>query len=99
MSLAFSPHHPIGIWLARSLVNPWWNPAVEDQATDGLTRITYRIVQDKPAFVDRHIVDKAVKVKMLQMQDKKRALANTVYDQTGKLEYAFSEADLVELLG
>ncbi len=75
--------------------DPWWNPAVEDQATDR----AYRIGQDKPVFVYRLIVENTVEEKMLQMQDKKRALANTVYAQTGKLEYAFSEADLAELLG
>lgn len=73
--------------------DPWWNPAVEDQATDR----AYRIGQDKPVFVYRLIVENTVEEKMLLMQEKKRALANTVYDNTGKLSYDFSEADLADL--
>ena len=73
--------------------DPWWNPAVEDQATDR----AYRIGQDKPVFVYRLIIEDSVEEKILKLQESKRALADSVYDSTGKLGYNFDEADLAEL--
>lgn len=51
-------------------IDPWWNPAVEMQATDR----THRIGQDKPVFVYKLIVRDSVEEKILQLQDKKKAL-------------------------
>ena len=51
-------------------VDPWWNPAVEMQATDR----THRIGQDKPVFVYKLITRNSVEEKILQLQDKKKAL-------------------------
>ncbi|MCB9134875.1 MAG: SNF2 helicase associated domain-containing protein [Anaerolineales bacterium] len=51
-------------------VDPWWNPAVEMQATDR----THRIGQDKPVFVYKLIARDTVEEKILQLQDQKRAL-------------------------
>ena len=51
-------------------VDPWWNPAVEMQATDR----THRIGQDKPVFIYKLIVRDSVEEKILQLQDRKRAL-------------------------
>lgn len=53
-------------------VDPWWNPAVEMQATDR----THRIGQDKPVFVYKLIARDTVEEKILQLQDRKRALVN-----------------------
>jgi non-specific serine/threonine protein kinase len=53
-------------------IDPWWNPAVENQATDR----THRIGQDKPVFVYKLIAADSVEEKMLQLQDRKRALVN-----------------------
>lgn len=73
--------------------NPWWNPAVEDQATDR----AYRIGQDKPVFVYRLIVEDSVEEKMLGLQARKRALADSVYNNTSRMSYGFNEDDLAEL--
>jgi SNF2 family DNA or RNA helicase len=73
--------------------DPWWNPAVEDQATDR----AYRIGQDKPVFVYRLIVEDSVEEKMLGLQERKRALAESVYDNAGGMSYGFDESDLAEL--
>ncbi|GAA3952771.1 DEAD/DEAH box helicase [Allohahella marinimesophila] len=73
--------------------DPWWNPAVEDQATDR----AYRIGQDKPVFVYRLIVEDSVEEKMLGLQERKRALAESVYDSAGGMSYGFDESDLAEL--
>ena len=51
--------------------DPWWNPAVENQATDR----AHRIGQDKPVFVYKLIVAGSVEEKIAQLQAKKAALA------------------------
>ncbi|MBA2711902.1 MAG: DEAD/DEAH box helicase family protein [Tatlockia sp.] len=50
--------------------DPWWNPAVEDQATDR----SHRIGQVNPVFVYKLITAKTVEEKILTMQEKKRQL-------------------------
>lgn len=55
--------------------DPWWNPAVEDQATDR----SHRIGQENPVFVYKLIVSGSVEEVMLQMQEKKRQLYNSVF--------------------
>lgn len=53
-------------------IDPWWNPAVEMQATDR----THRIGQEKPVFVYRLIARDSVEEKIVQLQDKKRDLVD-----------------------
>ncbi|MBT8493663.1 MAG: DEAD/DEAH box helicase [Deltaproteobacteria bacterium] len=55
--------------------DPWWNPAVEDQATDR----THRIGQDKPVFVYKLVAADTVEDRMLELQRDKRAIADAVY--------------------
>ncbi len=55
--------------------DPWWNPAVESQATDR----AYRIGQTQPVFVYKLIVENSVEEKMLELQEKKRSLASGIY--------------------
>jgi SNF2 family DNA or RNA helicase len=52
--------------------DPWWNPAVEDQATDR----SHRIGQLKPVFVYRLIATGTVEEAMVSMQIQKRSLFN-----------------------
>jgi SNF2 family DNA or RNA helicase len=51
--------------------DPWWNPAVENQATDR----AYRIGQDNPVFVHKLICQNTVEERIQQMQEKKDDLA------------------------
>jgi len=51
-------------------VDPWWNPAVEMQATDR----AHRIGQDKPVFVYKLMMRDSVEEKILQLQERKRNL-------------------------
>ena len=75
--------------------DPWWNPAVEDQATDR----AHRIGQDKPVFVYRLIVGGSVEEKMLALQARKRELAQGIFGGRGaRRAAAFSAADLELLL-
>lgn len=56
--------------------DPWWNPAAEQQATDR----AYRIGQDKPVFVYKLITENTVEEKILQLQQRKQELAQSVYE-------------------
>jgi superfamily II DNA or RNA helicase len=56
--------------------DPWWNPAVENQATDR----AHRIGQDKPVFVYRLIVAGSVEERIGALQAAKSALAAAVLD-------------------
>ena len=59
------------------LYDPWWNPAVERQAMDR----THRIGQDKPVFVHRLVAAGTVEEKILDMQARKQALADALFDE------------------
>jgi len=56
--------------------DPWWNPAAEAQATDR----AHRIGQDKAVFVYKLITEGTVEEKILELQDRKRDLANGIHD-------------------
>ena len=77
------------------IVDPWWNPAVEQQAIDR----THRIGQTKNIFAYRMICKDTIEDKILKLQEKKRALAkDLISDETGfvkslsreDVEYLFS---------
>ena len=55
--------------------DPWWNPAVEAQATDR----AHRIGQDKPVFVYKLIAQRTVEEKIMQLQADKHALVSQIY--------------------
>ncbi|MFT5260779.1 MAG: SNF2 family DNA or RNA helicase [Saprospiraceae bacterium] len=73
--------------------DPWWNPAVEDQATDR----AHRIGQDKPVFVYKLITEETVESKIVELQERKRQLAKRAYGQVEKKNLALTETDLEEL--
>ena len=59
--------------------DPWWNPAVENQASDR----AHRIGQDKPVFVYKLVASDTVEQKIMAMQDRKRVLADRTVDAGG----------------
>jgi hypothetical protein len=73
--------------------DPWWNPAVEAQATDR----AHRIGQDKPVFVYKLICASTVEEKIQALQQRKAELARAVLDGDGMQSARFEEADLAEL--
>ncbi|MGI3213036.1 SNF2-related protein [Roseovarius tibetensis] len=76
------------------LYDPWWNPAVERQAMDR----THRIGQDKPVFVHRLVAAGTVEEKILDMQARKQALADALFDdEGGAAETLLDEATLQDL--
>lgn len=75
--------------------DPWWNPAVENQATDR----AYRIGQKKAVFVYKLIVENTIEQKILELQKKKEAIQNGIYDENKQQEdVKFSGDELLELL-
>ncbi|MCB9728702.1 MAG: SNF2 helicase associated domain-containing protein [Deltaproteobacteria bacterium] len=58
-------------------LDPWWNPAVEDQATDR----AHRIGQTQPVFVYKLVAEGTVEEKILQLQESKRELFDAVVAQ------------------
>ena len=74
--------------------DPWWNPAVESQATDR----AYRIGQDKPVFVYKLIVEKTIEEKILDLQNKKRELLDNLLDPMQQKGRKFDVKDVEMLL-
>ena len=75
--------------------DPWWNPAVEDQATDR----AHRIGQDKPVFVHRLIAADSIEAKMDVLKARKQALAEGILGAGPGATLGLTEADVEELLG
>ncbi len=76
--------------------DPWWNPAVENQATDRV----HRIGQDKAVFVYKLITENTLEEKIMAMQAKKQALADGVYSKSANkdnTEHKLNADDLKEL--
>ena len=72
----------------------WWNPAVEDQATDR----AYRIGQDQPVQVHKLIAEGTVEDKVAKLLESKRALADAVVGSGEAALTELSDADLAELV-
>ena len=72
--------------------DPWWNPALEAQATDR----AYRIGQKNPVFVYKLISEGTIEEKILMLQQKKRALFEGIMEGAPQ-KLAFSEDELDDL--
>lgn len=72
--------------------DPWWNPAVEAQATDR----AHRIGQDKTVFVYKLIAAGTVEEKMVELQSRKKALYEGVLGGGGA-GLSFTEEDIENL--
>ncbi len=64
------------------LIDPWWNPAAEQQAEDR----AYRIGQMRNVFVYRFIMKGTVEEKVLLLQEKKRNIANSFIGQNNPFD-------------
>ena len=75
--------------------DPWWNPAVENQATDR----AHRIGQTQTVFVYKLVAQGTIEERILALQERKAALADSMYSgATGRKQPLFTEGDLAELL-
>jgi hypothetical protein len=75
------------------LLDPWWNPAAEDQAADR----AHRIGQERPVFVHRLIAENTVEERILALQEKKRGLSAVATDGAA-LAASITREDLLALL-
>lgn len=75
-------------------LDPWWNPAVEAQATDR----AHRIGQERPVTVYRLVTKDTIEERIVELHQEKRAIAEAVLDETASASDLTSEA-LLELLG
>lgn len=75
------------------LLDPWWNPAVEDQAADR----AHRIGQRRSVMVYKLIAKDTVEEKILALQQHKRALAEAVL-QGADMETGLTRDELLALL-
>ena len=76
------------------LMDPWWNPAVEDQAADR----AHRIGQENPVLIQRLVARDTVEDRILALQKRKQELAGAVLDGSGAA-ISLTKEDLLELLG
>jgi len=72
------------------IVDPWWNPAVEQQAIDR----THRIGQTKNIFAYRMICKDTIEDKILQLQEKKRALAKDIISDDASFVKTLTREDV-----
>ncbi|MGM0531243.1 MAG: SNF2-related protein [Bacteroidota bacterium] len=72
------------------LIDPWWNPAVEQQAIDR----THRIGQDKHIFAYKMICKDTVEEKILKLQEKKKSLAEDLITAEQSFVKKLSEEDI-----
>ena len=74
--------------------DPWWNPAAENQATDR----AHRIGQTKHVFVYKLIAAGSIEEKILALQERKAALADSILSDDAAALGKFSEVDIAALL-
>lgn len=74
-------------------VDPWWNPAVEDQATDR----AYRMGQKKSVQVFKMITKDTIEEKIFALQEKKKHLIDSVIDSGEDMITKMSESDILSL--
>ena len=75
------------------LMDPWWNPAVEEQAADR----AHRIGQEKPVNVFRIVSENTVEEKVLKLQEKKRMIANAALHNASQAA-SITKEELMSLL-
>ena len=75
------------------IVDPWWNPAVENQAIDRC----YRIGQDKKVFAYRMICKDTVEEKILAYQNTKKQLAENIIQTDESVLKSINREDILNL--
>jgi len=75
------------------IVDPWWNPAVEQQAIDR----THRIGQTKNIFAYRLICKETIEEKMLLLQEHKRTLATDLVGDDSAMLKRLTQDDIAFL--
>lgn len=76
------------------ILDPWWNPAVEQQAIDR----THRIGQEKKVFIYKFIAKDTVEEKILALQNRKKRLASSLITTEESFIKSLSKDDIREIL-
>lgn len=76
------------------ILDPWWNPAVEQQAIDR----THRIGQEKKVFIYKFIAKDTVEEKILALQNRKKRLASSLITTEESFFKSLSKEDIREIL-
>lgn len=77
------------------ILDPWWNPAVEQQAIDR----THRIGQTRNVFIYKFITKDTVEEKILALQNRKKSIADTLITTEESFIKSLTQEDIRELLG
>ena len=75
-------------------LDPWWNPAIEQQATDR----AYRIGQNQKVTVYHLIAEHTIEEKILRLHQTKQSLADSLLEGMN-MSHKLTTQDLMELLG
>jgi SNF2 family DNA or RNA helicase len=75
------------------LCDPWWNPAVEDQAADR----AHRIGQERPVMIYRLVAVDTVEERILELQQRKRAIGEAALGDAAAAA-SLTREDLLALL-
>ena len=75
------------------LLDPWWNPAIENQAMDR----THRLGQKRVVTVIRLVSSQTIEEKILNLHEKKQDLSDTILDDTGD-SYKLSYEDILDMV-
>jgi len=76
------------------LMDPWWNPAVEDQAADR----AHRIGQDRPVIVYRLVAKDTVEERVIDLQRRKRIIAEAALSGAAQAAGSVTREDILALL-
>ena len=74
-------------------LDPWWNPSIEDQASDR----AYRIGQDKPVTVYRIIAENTIEEKILALHKTKKSLADALLEGSN-MSHALGKDEILNLI-
>ncbi len=76
------------------ILDPWWNPAVEQQAIDR----THRIGQNKNVFIYKFITKDTVEEKILALQNRKRKVAESLITTEESFVKSLTVRDIEDIL-
>lgn len=71
-------------------MDPWWNPAVEDQAMDRI----HRLGQRRAVHITRMIVENSIESRIVQLQEKKKLLFQSTVGKDRAALDRLTEEDL-----
>jgi SWI/SNF-related matrix-associated actin-dependent regulator of chromatin subfamily A3 len=76
------------------MLDPWWNPAVEEQAMDRV----HRLGQTRDVEVVRLVVSDSIEERILELQDRKRQLATFAFEKRSAAQQRLTRIQDVQLL-